>query len=135
MNDLKCRAWDGRRMIYFSDLSIGLKKCKAVSPYAYFAKDNFGGHVSILKHTIMLYSGIGDYYSGDIIQYTYEDKCAENGIGTCRGVVEFENGCFVVKEPRFRYSDNLPDTLYQWLKDEKCEKVGNIYATPELLKS
>lgn len=41
--EIKFRAWDNKRMVYLSDLSIGLKKgTKKICPYAYFTTDTFG---------------------------------------------------------------------------------------------
>jgi len=43
----KFRAWDKSRMIYFSDMTIGLEKSKSRKPYVYFSKDTFDGTVRL----------------------------------------------------------------------------------------
>ena len=78
-------------------------------------------------------------YTKDVIQFRYEDKCEPGGYGYCTGVIEFENGAFVVKEIGFKYynwKDNMqrPDLLFKWLKDDRCKYIGNIYENPNILK-
>ena len=82
--------------------------------------------------TVIEYTGMNlddqPLFRGDVIQFKYYDNMEPSGFGICEGVIEFENGCYVVKHPDFKYSeDSPPDTLYRWLKDEKCEKVGNVF--------
>ena len=137
--ELRIRAWDGKRMVFMSGLSIGLKKVKKISPYAYFSVDTFGSNVSLAKHEVMLWSGLTDFfgtdiYAKDIIRFAYEDKCEDGGIGYYIGVVEFEDGCFVVKEPNFTYDKHcMPQTLREWIQDGQCEVVGNVYQNKEYL--
>ena len=76
-------------------------------------------------------------YAKDVIQFRYEDKCEPGGYGYCTGVIEFENGAFVVKEIGFKYynwKDNMerPELLYDWLKDNRCKYIGYILENPKL---
>lgn len=127
--EIKIRAWDGKRMVYLSDLSIGLKKSKSVSPYAYFSVDTFGGHVSLGKHEIMQSTDLLDIngneiYEGDIIKQTIPyDPETRTG--------EFiEIGKVVYDDAMYQINDY---PLYGCLEFE-CEIIGNIYQNPELIK-
>lgn len=137
--ELKIRAWDGKRMVYMWGLSIGIKKTKKISPYAYFSVDTFGSSVSLNQHEVMLWSGFTDplgteIYAKDIIRFAYKDICEKGGIGYYYGVVEFEDGCFVVKEPNFSYDKHCrPSTLSEFLEEPQCEVVGNVYKNKEYL--
>lgn len=95
------------------------------------------------KYEILLFTGLTDrdqkeLFNKDIIQFKYWDKFEENGYGFVKGVIEFENGCFVVKEFGFDYDYNdperTPDTLFNWLSSENCYLIGNVFDNPELLK-
>ena len=74
-------------------------------------------------------------YESDIIEFTYKDEQEETGFGKCKGIIEFENGCFIVKEIGFKYnySTNYPMTLHEWLTDDLCELIGSKFENPELL--
>ena len=81
--------------------------------------------------TLQQYTGLNcndkRVYEGDTIRFRYEDNCEENGYGYISGVVEFENGCFVVKEPGYDYNPSCPpQTLCEWLQDNPCEIVETI---------
>lgn len=115
-------------MIYLSDLSIGLRKSKKISPYAYFATDTFGGHVSILKHKIMLYTGLKDkneveIYDGDI-------------------VVPEDNKVVIVRWSERHASFDLERVGWAFkhyfgeaFEAKECEVIGNIYENPNLCKN
>ena len=76
-------------------------------------------------------------YTKDVIQFRYKDNMEPTGYGYCTGVIEFENGAFVVKEIGFKHYDwenesQRPDLLYDWLKDNRCKYIGNILENPKL---
>lgn len=89
----------------------------------------------IKSETLSQFTGLYDkngkeIYDGDIIRFKYLDKHEESGFGYCSGVVTFENGCFVVKDPDFDYGVGChPMTLREWLTDDPCEIIGNIHDT------
>ena len=77
-------------------------------------------------------------FEGDVIRFKYLDEIEEEGFGYVYGIITFENGCFVVKEPSFdNYSwekfQNRPFPLYDWLFDNDCEYVGNIYDNSDFM--
>jgi hypothetical protein len=73
-------------------------------------------------------------YEKDIIKFSYFDNVTKQN-EYIYGVIEFENGSFVVKEPKYEYTKkNMPETLFKWLSDEKCEFVGNSIVNPELIQ-
>ena len=78
----------------------------------------------IVEKPVRMFTGMKDsegneIYDGDTIEFKYEDKNEESGFGVCRGKVEFEFGCFVVKE-NFTYRPECPPNLLcDWL-DEAC---------------
>jgi uncharacterized phage protein (TIGR01671 family) len=119
--EIKFRAWDGERMIYLSDLSIGLKKSKKISPYAYFSTDTFGNHVKLEHHELMQFTGLKDkngkeIYEGDIINHP-----------VC------ERGKVVYFEPYASFKVEKGDFLYDINMNEESEIIGNIYQNPELI--
>ena len=92
----------------------------------------------INKDTLCRYSGEKDInnkeiFENHLIQYEYEDECLPTGRGKCTGVVVFEKGCFVVKEPGSNYECEQPLTLAEWLEDD-CTIIGNIFDNQELWK-
>ena len=144
MRNLQFRVWDGKKMEY--SITAGYYGVFFVNP------ENGDGlnpkDIACLSENttiypddipVMLWSGFTDplgteIYAKDIIRFAYEDKCEDGGIGYCFGVVEFENGCFVVKEPNFTYDKHcMPQTLREWLRDEQCEVIGNVYENKEYL--
>lgn len=117
--EIKFRAWDGTRMIFLSDLSIGLKKGKRISPYAYFATDTFGNHVSILKHKMMQFSGLKDRNGKEIYEEDIVDISKFEGSAIYRMVIND-----IMQMPNELYGSNV-----DWY-----EVVGNRIQNPELLK-
>ena len=143
--EVKFRAWDGERMIYLSDLSIGLKKGKRISPYAYFATDTFGSYVKLGNHEVMQFTGLKDkngkeIYEGDILRFPAKDKwdkinyscfevffhdgdaCSNYNIGFTMDRMHNHGSVCGGWVPPFK-----PE------KTTKMEVIGNIYETPKLL--
>jgi hypothetical protein len=126
--EIKFRAWDGKRIIYLSDLSIGLKsRTKKICPYAYFATNTFNGQISILKHQIMQYTGLSDkndneIYEGDIV--TIYDPYTKSILVT--EIIWDDPNC------RFAMKNTFVD--FDFLIQDEIEVIGNIYQNPELLK-
>ncbi len=75
--ELKFRAWDKYRMIYFSDFSIGLTKGKKIVPYVFFKTDTFNGEVKLGAHKIMQFTGFIDKNGKEI----YEDDTISSDFG------------------------------------------------------
>ena len=73
--------------------------------------------------------GKTELLEGDTIQFKYKDRIEPGGFGYCTGIITFEKGCFVVKEPGFKYfwpnESTRPDLLYNWLRLNRC-KIVNI---------
>lgn len=92
---------------------------------------------------VMQFTGFKDkngkeIYEGDIVRQKLIDHMEEEGWFWLYSVVEFEMGCWVLKEIGFDYSNNaLYNTLeyYNHLYDEcnEFEVCGNIFENPELL--
>ena len=136
---IKFRAWDNENgYMVRSDRGVytALRHVLNVSVGSGFS--DIDTSAKPLKYEASQYSGINDkngkeVYEGDIIRFAYKDICEEGGIGYCSGVVAFEDGCFVVKEPNFNYDKHcMPQTLWEWIQDEQCEVIGNIYENKEL---
>jgi uncharacterized phage protein (TIGR01671 family) len=127
MREIKFRAWDGKRMIYFSNLMIGiesLKKSKgAVNPYVYFKDADFGGQVSMAKHEVMQYTGLKDkngieIYEGDRVLKNQHNIKSEY-------TVTWLNGGFIgMSEDR---DDWGPFTCQLYNNLRFLEVIGNIY--------
>ena len=85
------------------------------------------------KINLMQFTGLKDkngkeIYLGDIVQSNYF-----NSEETFIGIVEFEKGCFIVREPDFDYESSFdePMPLYKWLfEPDPCEVIGNIFENP-----
>ncbi len=138
--EIKYRAWDGKRMIYFSELTIGLKKGKRIVPYVYFKKDNFAGELSLASHKIMQYTGLKDknvkeIYEGDVFKY-YAHKGLT--ISDITGEIFYNNddACFAYYPKGYDVSINLSE--FDELQNDflnHIEVIGNIYESPELLNN
>lgn len=80
---------------------------------------------------VIVMTGIKDFAGediavGDRVEFEYADRNEPEGKGKCSGIVTFERGCFCVREDGFDYEghDELPMTLYEWCKDERCYRVN-----------
>lgn len=131
--EIKFRAWDGERMIYLSDLSIGLKKGKRISPYAYFSKDTFGSYVKLGNHEIMQFTGLLDckgkeIYEGDILTYPNP---------SCKGVVMFGVYSFgsddTYQQGNGFYLQSNQESACGYFSVSHIEVIGNQFENPELL--
>ena len=130
----KFRAWDGRRMIFISEPTIGLEKSKSPKPYMYFKKDTFNGEVSLCTHRLMLCSPWpdmdgNDVYAGDIIETIYEDKMEEEGYGVIRNLIDFREGAFKwLGESTGKWHELIEYDM------KEAKVVGNVFENPELLE-
>lgn len=130
--ELKFRAWDGSRMIEFSDMSIGFKKGKKTVPYVYFEKDSFNGQVSLRQHEIMQYTGLKDkngkeIYEGDICKTRdsiLQDDDVFDDLLICN---DFHTFLYEVL-----YSE-AHSGIWGYAQNN-LEVIGNIYENPFLLK-
>ena len=142
MREIKFRAWDGERFIYFDTIEfLALpRKNKSMELIVRFRNETIGD----IKHEIMQYTGLKDkngkeIYEGDVICYEGEYK-----IRVCDGVkvrspywsnsiVVFVDGGFmgqIVAQENSHFG-KLPS------KPEKicvlyAEVIGNIHENPEL---
>lgn len=137
--ELKFRAWDGKRMIYFQDLMIGIDK-RSNNPYVFFQTDTFGGEVRLGKHEVMQYSGLTDkngreIYEGDVVRFF--DTVIKGNESCTNYDDEIVNGQIIWDDERCgwaitnRISIENED-FFEQLSDE-AEIIGNIYENPELI--
>ncbi len=128
---IKFKAWDGKKMYDSTDsiIKLGLDgNCINVQT---------GKKLKLLQFTGSKLKG-RELYTKDVIQFRYRDGCEPGGYGCCAGVIEFENGAFVVKEIGFKYydwknEDKRPTLLYDWVKFNRCKYIGNICEDPDIL--
>jgi|LSQX01.3.fsa_nt_gb uncharacterized phage protein (TIGR01671 family) len=78
-----------------------------------------------------------EIYEGDIVKEKLIDHMEEEGWFWNYSVVEFEKGCWVLKQVGFDYSkyDNLFDYNLLYQDCTEVEICGNIFENPELLNS
>lgn len=93
----------------------------------------------VIRETICKFSGEQDInknnvFENHIIEYEYQDECYKGGVAKCVGVVVYEHGCYVVKEPGSNYEYERPALLRDWLEDEECRIIGNLFDNSELWK-
>ncbi len=77
-----------------------------------------------------IYTGLNDcngrkLFQGDRIKYKYYDTMEPRGYNFIEGIITHENGCFCVRQIGFNYerAGERPETLHEWLKQEKCKKI------------
>jgi hypothetical protein len=128
----KFRAWDGERMVYFSDFTIGIEKGKKIKPYIFFKTDTFYGEVKLSQHQVMQSSELYDIYSKEI----FEDDIVQCEYGT--GKVVFKSGCFMVewiddKESEMEFLFSRNGRYKREGGGEQFAVIGNIYQNKDLL--
>jgi uncharacterized phage protein (TIGR01671 family) len=134
MREIKFRAWDGERMVFFDALTIGFKKSKKLIPQVYFAKDTFSGEVRLGSHEVMQYTGLKDKNEKEI----YESDIIVDSFGHHWEVI-FINGCFWLKRDNYRTTNQMfswPDNCYPIFRvdhTQYSEIVGNIHQHKHLI--
>jgi uncharacterized phage protein (TIGR01671 family) len=127
----KFRAWDGDRMVYFSDFALGIEKGRKIKPYVYFKTDTFYGEVKLSSHQIMQSSELLDKFDKEI----FEDDIVQCEYGI--GKVIFKNGCFMVEwiDDKESEMELLFSRKGRWKRegDEQFTVIGNIYQNKDLL--
>lgn len=126
--EIKFRAWDGKRMVFFDTLEIGFKKSKKTIPQVFFKNDTFNGEVRLGRHEVMQYTGFLDVDKKDI----YESDVIESTdmYGPYKGVIEWleDRWCLCYKG----HVDGSKQ--YQSLMTVKNpKKIGDIHQNPDLL--
>jgi uncharacterized phage protein (TIGR01671 family) len=141
--EIKFRAWDGFRMVHFSDFTIGIEKAtrkKPVKPYVCFKNDTFGGQVALGNHKIMQYTGLKDsagaeIYEGDILK-SFHFKEGKKTHYLHHKVVYTEKYITFAAISLGNSDESLTTNgnCILWVyKPEKAEIIGNIYKNKDLL--
>ena len=121
MREIKFRAWDKKKRTMLWDDDFVISEGKPVSV--------FGGEMDFrIDGILMQYTGLKDkngkeIYEGDILRISAAANDKESWINP----VEFEDGCFIVREAF--------STMLFCVGQEACnlEVIGDIYENPELL--
>ena len=76
-----------------------------------------------------------EIYEGDIVREAIIDTQEEEGWFWSYSTVEFEMGCWVLKEIGYDYSryDSLLGHIHLYDSTEEIEVCGNIFENPEML--
>jgi len=138
--EIKFRAWDGNRIVHFSNLMIGIGKgylpdrdeaVRDKEPYVYFTEDTFNGEVSLGTHEIMQYIGLKDkhgkeIYEGDIITCWATQREIHDVLDKDeKVVVKYNDGYFYPFGYNAGWRSEVSDV----------EVIGNIHENPELLNA
>jgi uncharacterized phage protein (TIGR01671 family) len=78
-----------------------------------------------------------EIYEGDIVRESIIDHMEEEGWFWSYSVVEFEMGCWILKEIGYDYSnyESLMDHIHLYDSTDVIEVCGNVFENPELLSS
>ena len=139
MKNIKFKAWNKTRKEWMSGQELILNTQGQLC--CCYSDKTFGEWK--IDYKTVLFTGFKlkgrELYTKDVIQYKYKDKCEPGGYGYYTGVIEFENGAFVVKEIGFKNYDwksehQRPTLLYDWLRNNRCKYLGNVLESRDLLK-
>ena len=118
MREMKFRCWDSDNNRWMDEEGNAIRAVFTLENKTYLKwtqwtglSDNNG--VEIYEGDIVSYS---DYYIGDF------------DIPSGKGVVEFDNGEYIVSGPEF-----APKLCSEEIENEHIEIIGNIYENPELV--
>ena len=119
MRELKFRVWDSQRKIMYGCRNIHWENNGAMT----FQKGSGIEMDKELGDKLMQYTGLKDkngkeIYESDILSGDYPDEV----------FFDKERGQWMV-----RNSQNPDDTLWEILRDNNCEVIGNIYENKDLL--
>lgn len=135
MREIKFRAWAKglEEMLYqgsnasennsIMDCQICLDGLGHSVLIRFYGEDN---HSECHETVLMQYTGINDYYEGDIVDLACEYDSNR------KGVIAFDNGCFVVERVSNRH-DKEPLSVVCEVYDNP-QVIGDVHQNPELLE-